>query len=152
MHKCKEGDSPAYFRVQPIFHSALCFCTEPSSLFIVKARPPIYIEIYCESCHRKNHIIWLTRQSKFFLVGVKGIPAHINISMVINRAGGYGRCTLTDRDARNYLDQKEEIELRERRGCMLNGVLWLIDQKVCVKSAFEYYLYLWCRAMEYLLC
>jgi hypothetical protein len=43
--------------------------------------------------------------------------------MVINRAGGYGRCTLTDRDARNYLDQKEEIELRERRGFMLNGVL-----------------------------
>lgn len=46
----------------------------------------------------------------------KGIPASININIVISDAGGYGECPFTHRDARNHIDKFRREKLKHVKG------------------------------------
>ena len=41
---------------------------------------------------------------------------HMNIKLVISHAGGYGKCTFSDRDARNHIDTYRRGKLGRVKG------------------------------------
>lgn len=64
------------------------------------------------------------------------MPANININLVICNAGGYGKCTFTARDARNYLDQYRREKVKDVRGAEI-----LMDEKKKLKDPSLFYTY-----------
>jgi FAR1 DNA-binding domain len=69
---------------------------------------------------------------------VQGIPPSKNIQMVIEHAGGYGKCTFTKRDARNHIDKNRREKLSIIKGSDAQSLMEYFQKKELRDSNFYY--------------